>query len=217
MKVDLVAYTPEPQELLVRAFSKCYQKPANIHVVRKHLKHQSVLEHVNFTFDIAVSRVCWEQLVRHRIASYTAQSHRYTDIEEDDCTCYIPQEIFDLPGRATTNVNEWIEDGKAIYAIYKKWRNLGVSRETARYLAPKGVCIKATVTMNLRSLLKLFTLRLDKHAQEEIRVLTGHMYKLVMSKLPDLKNSLDEIILIDCNPVDKSLFKGDTVDEQKEE
>jgi len=40
----------------------------------------SVLEHVTFTFLIeGISRVCSHQLVRHRIASYTQESQRYSE------------------------------------------------------------------------------------------------------------------------------------------
>ncbi len=40
----------------------------------------SVLEHISFTFLIeGISRVCSHQLVRHRIASYTQESQRYSE------------------------------------------------------------------------------------------------------------------------------------------
>lgn len=41
--------------------------------------HTSVLEHAVYTFEAVCSRVCSHQLVRHRIASYTQQSMRYTE------------------------------------------------------------------------------------------------------------------------------------------
>jgi len=44
------------------------------------LKYPSVLEHVVFTFYIeGISRVCSHQLVRHRLASYTQESQRYSE------------------------------------------------------------------------------------------------------------------------------------------
>ena len=44
-----------------------------------HRGHTSVLEHAVYTFEAVCSRVCSHQLVRHRIASYTQQSMRYTE------------------------------------------------------------------------------------------------------------------------------------------
>ncbi|HIQ24243.1 MAG TPA: FAD-dependent thymidylate synthase [Pyrodictium delaneyi] len=41
--------------------------------------HGSPLEHAVYTFEAVCSRVCSHQLVRHRIASYTQQSMRYTE------------------------------------------------------------------------------------------------------------------------------------------
>jgi len=44
------------------------------------LKYPSVLEHIVFTFYIeGISRICSHQLVRHRIASYTQESQRYSE------------------------------------------------------------------------------------------------------------------------------------------
>lgn len=41
--------------------------------------HGSPLEHCSYTFLVECSRICSHQLVRHRIASYTQQSMRYTE------------------------------------------------------------------------------------------------------------------------------------------
>ncbi|MET1101899.1 MAG: FAD-dependent thymidylate synthase [Pyrodictiaceae archaeon] len=41
--------------------------------------HGSPLEHATYTFEAECSRVCSHQLVRHRLASYTQQSMRYTE------------------------------------------------------------------------------------------------------------------------------------------
>ena len=40
--------------------------------------HSSVIEHINLTFNITTTRGVLQELVRHRIASYTVQSTRYT-------------------------------------------------------------------------------------------------------------------------------------------
>ena len=40
--------------------------------------HESVIEHINLTFSISTSRGVLQELARHRIASYSVQSTRYT-------------------------------------------------------------------------------------------------------------------------------------------
>lgn len=195
MTVKLIAYTQgvlsmSPEDLLERAFSQCYQKPANIDVVIRNLKHQSVLEHISFSWEVEASRVCWEQLVRHRHASYTAQSHRYTEPTVDDVCFYVPDEIKALGDEA---IQEWETDTFLAHQVYKKWRSKGVSKQTARYQINKGVSIKATVTMNLRSLLNFLELRTSPHAQEEIRRLALNMWKTVKPLFPELAPKLEEI------------------------
>jgi len=56
MTAKLIAYTQgtnggSPEEVLAHAFSQCYQKPVSIDAVLRNLAHESVLEHVSFTFD----------------------------------------------------------------------------------------------------------------------------------------------------------------------
>lgn len=194
MTVKLIAYTQgvggqTPEELLAHAFSQCYQKPANIDVVMRNLKHQSVLEHVSFTFDVQVSRVTWEQITRHRIASYTAQSHRYTDIKEEDLTYFIPPDI------EPEDIEEWKFDMGCVYYLYEKWRQKGYKKETARYIAPIGVSIKATVSYNLRSLLNLLELRTSSHAQAEIREFAEEVWQEIKSLFPNLAPKLEEVFI----------------------
>ena len=47
-------------------------------IINKH-KHGSIAEHLVYSFDIAgISRACLTELARHRIASYSVKSTRYT-------------------------------------------------------------------------------------------------------------------------------------------
>jgi thymidylate synthase (FAD) len=191
MSVKLIAYSQgvngqSPEDLLSHAFSQCYQRPPNINAVLRNLKHESVLEHCSFSFDIQTSRVCWDQLVRHRLASYTAQSHRYTDIEMKDLVFFIPSEV-----KQNDDVDEWLEDSEIIYNIYRKWRNKGYSKQTARYQAPIGVSIQATISFNLRSLLNLLKLRTSSQAQEEVRLFAEEVWQEVKPLFPQLAEALE--------------------------
>ena len=94
IKVDLIAHTPEPEKLVATAAKLCYSS-SDIDSLRKGLTedkiesfidmlvsigHESVMEHVSFTFGIeGISRACSHQLVRHRIASYSQKSQRYVN------------------------------------------------------------------------------------------------------------------------------------------
>jgi len=186
--VKLVTYTPNPEQLLKDSFGKCYQTEVNINTVIKHLKHESVLEHINYTFDIKCSRIAHLQFVRHRIASYTSQSHRYTEPTVVDLTYFIPSAFPD------EYLDEWEEDMKNQYEVYKKWRDRGLKKEDARYHLPDSTAINFQVTMNLRSLINFFALRTDEHAQEEIRVIATKMEGEVLETLPNLVSAIVKLV-----------------------
>lgn len=189
--VKLITCTQDIEKLLADSFAKCYKSQPKIETVIKFMKHESVLEHVVFTFDIKCSRLTHTQFVRHRIASYTSQSHRYTEPTMRDSYYYIPTEIDKLSEELQ---HEWIEDSENAYKTYHKWVDKGVSKQTARYLINDGVGIEFRVTMNLRTLMNFFKLRLDAHAQEEIREIAEVMKELTFAQMPNLRNKLQEIL-----------------------
>ncbi|HWI55509.1 MAG TPA: FAD-dependent thymidylate synthase, partial [Desulfobacteria bacterium] len=61
------------------------------------------------------------------------------------------------------------------------------------YIAPCGILIRATVTFNLRSLIHLWLLRLDPHAQWEIREFAGHCLEAVLPTVPNLAEIIKEL------------------------
>ena len=186
--IKLITHTPNPEELLKQSFGKCYQTEVNINTVIKHLKHESVLEHVSFTFDIKCSRIAHLQFVRHRIASYTSQSHRYTEPTANDLIYFIPSNFPD------EYLDEWEEDMKNQYEVYKKWRDKGLKKEDARYHLPDACAINFQCTMNLRSIINFLSLRTDPHAQEEIRLLANGMKTIVFDTMPSLKPHLEQLV-----------------------
>lgn len=97
MRVELLAYTPNPDYIVAMSAKLCYSK-VGVDTIRDNLNdenvekfithltsigHESPIEHVSFTFGIdGISRTCTHQLVRHRIASYSQQSQRYVKLEQ---------------------------------------------------------------------------------------------------------------------------------------
>src|SRR5574344_2133501 len=86
MEVNLLNYTP--LEVADIAICKCYANEphkdiekvkARINRVANVSKHNSTVEHISYSIDIdGISRACLQELARHRIASYTVKSTRYT-------------------------------------------------------------------------------------------------------------------------------------------
>ena len=92
LKVELLRYTPEPEEIVAMGAKLCYtssdldelkegiQKKDQGPFVNKLLSmgHLSPVEHASFTFGIeGVSRSLLAQITRHRIASFSVKSQRY--------------------------------------------------------------------------------------------------------------------------------------------
>jgi thymidylate synthase (FAD) len=143
--------------------------------------HLSVLEHASFTFLVeGLSRAASHQLVRHRLASYSQQSMRFTKA----------QPIFvSPPGHDFRRFYE------LAYAEYQRLLAEGVHEEDARYVLPQGVASRLVVTMNARELRHFFELRCCLRAQFEIRALAWLMLAKAKAVAPLLFESAGPVCL----------------------
>ncbi|WP_025209843.1 FAD-dependent thymidylate synthase [Hippea sp. KM1] len=190
MKVSLVEHTPNPDYVAAFSARVCYStNPDELkldeegirRILRRVIKsgHHSVLEHVSFTFLIeGISRVATHQLVRHRIASYSQQSHRYTKVERESFV--IPPSIEGMP-QIKKLYDEFIKNS---LEFYEKLIELGIKKEDARFVIPQAVSSNIVVSMNARELLHFFSLRCCVRAQWEIREAAIEMLKIAKSKAP---------------------------------
>lgn len=219
MKVDLISHTPEPEKLVATAAKLCYSS-SNIDSLREGLTdektesfidmlvsigHESVMEHVSFTFGIeGISRACSHQLVRHRIASYSQKSQRY--VNENGFEFITPPEIDALPkaksefDRIMETITEsyekiadmltekhktdFIAQGLDEKTAASKARKL--ANEDARFLLPNACETKIVVTMNVRSLFNFFKHRCCNRAQWEIRAVANEMLRLCLQSAPHI-------------------------------
>ncbi len=192
MKVELIAYTPEP-DIIAAVAAKLTHSKSDIDELlkedREKLKrllrivirmgHTSVIEHAYFTFAISgVSRALTHQLVRHRIASYSQQSQRYVEMNIEYVT---PPSI----ARNEKIRKKYDEMMKKIWDLYNEMKE-EVPIEDARYILPNATTSKIIVSMNARSLLNFFELRCCLHAQWEIRKLAWRMLHLVKKVAPTI-------------------------------
>lgn len=219
MKVELISHTPEPEKLVATAAKLCYSS-SNIDSLREGLTdektesfidmlvsigHESVMEHVCFTFGIeGISRACSHQLVRHRIASYSQKSQRY--VNENGFEFITPPEIDAIPeaksefDRIMEIITEsydkiadiltekhkadFIAQGLDEKNAASKARKL--ANEDARFLLPNACETKIVVTMNVRSLINFFKHRCCNRAQWEIRAVANEMLRLCLQTAPHI-------------------------------
>ena len=145
--------------------------------------HESVLEHISITFDIqGVSRALLAQLTRHRLASFSVQSQRYVKYNH----YWKPGTDYIVPDTIKKNkeLEEYYLDYmQSVNEAYIRLINAGIKSEDARMILPEGFCTNIVLTANIRELRHILKLRLDKHAQWEIRELAQQLLKLAKEHL----------------------------------
>ena len=171
MRVTVIAETPNPMDVIGIAAGMCYGKPEpSPKRVRRCAKagHMSVFEHASATLKIeGISRACLAQLTRHRIASYSVTSQRYCEVGGNDW-CVVPPSVVGTDAESLFRA----QASDAMWS-YQAAIDEGVKPEDARYLLPESAKTSLVMTINARSLQNFLTLRLDSHAQWEIRKLAG--------------------------------------------
>ena len=181
MNVQLIRYTDNPDELAGAAAALCSgnKHPDKALATAMESGHESIAEHACFTFLLeGVSRVLLAQLTRHRLASYSVQSQRYTGVEPE---WIVPPEV-----AAKGFKLSYLDSCDRGYQLYCDMVRCGVPEEDARYAIPQGVSCRLMLTMNARELRHLYELRCCNRAQWEIRDMADQMLALCKDKAPAL-------------------------------
>ena len=138
------------------------------------LSKEDCFDFVSITVDFKnMSRVITQQLTRHR-NGITQESQRYVDYS--DASFNSPAKFKDKYSESTvyhTPIGDYnlSELGYTIASIYRYLVDQGVEKEDARGYLPQNIQSgKVFMTFTLRTLFAFFNLRLDPHAQAEIRI-----------------------------------------------
>jgi len=163
-------------------------------------KHSSPFEQVEFKFLVKLPIFVARQWMRHRTWSYNEQSRRYTD---DTPQCYFPtawrkQSTNNKQG-SDGEVNEvGFLDGRYLKAVdlaldtYEKMLEMGVAKEQARIVLPHSLYTTFVAKVDAHNLMHFLTLRLDPHAQWEIRQYAEALYEIMKEKLPWTTEAFDK-------------------------
>lgn len=158
-------------------------------------KHASTLEHIVYNFYVAgISRALLQELARHRMASLSVKSTRYTlkELKEE------PSFSIDNKERAEKYLvmtGADMVDEMSIRALENLRIVLveGISNDRAKYCLPESYKTELTWTINARSLQNFISLRSDKAALWEIRDLANMVYATLPQEHQYLfENSLKE-------------------------
>lgn len=202
MEVELISNTPLLN--IIRAARKCHASEANMDSQDEQTEwglteilgtsdkkliqdviigrdHTSVLEHLFYTFDIdGLSRAALQELVRHRHASMSVKSTRYTlkELKKDgDLKGHeLVKKYCVIPPWRRWNVPNRMATGAAMERV-REAVIAGVPNDHAKYLLPESFKTSLIWSINARSLRNFFKLRSSSAALWEMQELASCVYE----------------------------------------
>ncbi len=155
-------------------------------------RHTSPFEMVSFKFHVKAPIFVARQWFRHRTGKYNEQSGRYVTLSED---VFLPDHIHykaesNKQGRgAVHDQSPQLRDALAIQyesakELYHDLLSQGVCPEQARMVLPVAQYTEFVFKMDLHNLLHFLRLRLDPHAQKEIRDYAEAILTLIKPIVP---------------------------------
>lgn len=159
-------------------------------------RHTSPFEHAQITLDIRAPIFVARQMMRHRMQSINEVSARYTELAADgyrpDASQVCAQSETNRQGRGAAldadTATEWLEADRAASStsadLYRWACASGVSRELARITLPVSTYTRWVSTWDAHNLLHFLALRLDPHAQWEVREYAHAIAHVVADWLP---------------------------------
>lgn len=171
-------------------------------------KHTSPLEQVVLTFHLKMPIFVARQWLRHRTARLNEISGRYSVMRDE---FYLPdagevrrQSVLNKQGRSDDEVPaelqertlELLKTGQAdAYAGYQELLGEDVARELARINLPLSLYTEMYWQIDLHNLFHFLRLRLDAHAQFEIRAYAEVMAELARTVAPLAYGAFEEHLL----------------------
>lgn len=165
---------------------KCGNKDkALIERVGNKQKHKSTLEHLVYTFDIdGISRACLQELARHRMASLSVKSTRYTLKRLKYTYFTIPKDKDSKEWETISNyvvlTGNLVTDtyiARALKNLCDDFQHSSGTSDTLKYQLPEAFKTSLVWTINARSLQNFLELRSSKHALWEIQELAQAIYE----------------------------------------
>lgn len=157
-------------------------------------RHTTPFEMVEFKFHVRAPIFVARQWMRHRAASINEVSARYTEVKDD---YYIPEVVRvqskDNRQGGEEAADQWLTpaffatcvQSNQTFDAYARMLDLGVSRELARINLPQSTYTEWYWKIDLHNLLRFISLRMDSHAQKEIRDYAEVIWGMVKRLAPD--------------------------------
>ena len=158
--------------------------------------HSTPFEMAELKFRVRVPMDTWRQWIRHRTASVNEYSTRYS-VAIDECAATLPGEwrmqaesnrqgsdgLFDVTDGGAMLSSQEAAFHRDARELYEERLKMGVAREQARKDLPLSNYTEAYWKVDLHNLFHFLRLRMDAHAQQEIREFAEIAGKEIVAKL----------------------------------
>lgn len=131
--------------------------------------HMSPFEAMVFRFEVKCPIFIARQWMRHRMGSFNEKSMRYCIAEKDFYNPYACPHGTIRDDEAKKH-DIWRMTNETLFDFYNELIQEGMPKEQARSILPQGMYTTFLWNVNGSSLMNFLLLRLNKGAQEEIRV-----------------------------------------------
>jgi thymidylate synthase (FAD) len=171
-------------------------------------RHTSPFEQVVLTFHVKLPIFVARQWVRHRTARLNEISGRYSVMKDD---FYVPapedlalQSDDNKQGRSAEALDAsragayrtlLAQEQQQAYGAYKERIDQGLARELARINLPLSLYTEIYWQIDLHNLFHFMALRLDAHAQREIRLYAEKLLEIAKKVAPRCCASFEQHIL----------------------
>jgi thymidylate synthase (FAD) len=193
------------------SYGKGTKKTSNDKALIRYLlrhKHTSPFEMCEVLFYLKVPIFVARQLVRHRTANINEVSGRYSELPEElyvpDEPQLGPQSVINNQGRAETVASlqtkraqqEIVRTTGEAFQSYDRLLTINnVSKEISRIVLPLSTYTEMYWKCDLHNFFHFCKLRMDSHAQYEIRVMAQAMFDAVSPFFPLATEAFQDYIL----------------------
>lgn len=167
-------------------------------------RHTTPFEMAGVVFWLRVPIDVWRQGVRHRTASQNEYSQRYREAinavdvpNQDQWRRQSTTNKQGSEGLMPTGVGWTCTDAVSYSATvsrrtYEQLLNAGVAREQARRHLPLCTYTEVDWKIDLHNLMHFLKLRMDSHAQQEIREFANAMYQQIRPVFPTIMEAFEQ-------------------------
>lgn len=174
---------------ICKSYCICYGSPVpetfeeQCEFIRKHLKHESPIEHSIMTVEFVTNRGISHEIIRHRHSAYSQQSSRYCNYSNkrfgNEVTFIRDSHIIE---QGLDDI--WMEGLARSEREYLHRLELGQKAEEARGCLPNDLATLLRLSTNFREWRTIFKLRCDSHAHYQMRELMNPLLEEMRKELP---------------------------------